>query len=118
MKTWGLRAAGWALMFLSIQLTMRIIYTLGKHALLLNIHIIPSPSLHLSLIMLCAYSGLGSYSQRACVRGAEDLRLVRLLLSVSSHHRSWLVFLQAVGGCGSGSTSFASSVSRPLRTSS
>lgn len=33
MKTWGLRAAGWALMFLSIQLTMRIIYTLGKHSL-------------------------------------------------------------------------------------
>uniref|UniRef100_A0A7N6AGB7 Transmembrane protein 43 n=1 Tax=Anabas testudineus TaxID=64144 RepID=A0A7N6AGB7_ANATE len=28
MKTWGLRAAGWALMFISIQLTMRIIYTL------------------------------------------------------------------------------------------
>lgn len=28
MKTWGLRAAGWLLMFLSIQLTMRIIYTL------------------------------------------------------------------------------------------
>ncbi|XP_029287152.1 transmembrane protein 43 [Cottoperca gobio] len=28
MKTWGLRAAGWTLMFLSIQLTMRIIYTL------------------------------------------------------------------------------------------
>ncbi|KAM7402131.1 hypothetical protein PAMP_017397 [Pampus punctatissimus] len=28
MKTWGLRAAGWALMFLSIQLTMRIIYTM------------------------------------------------------------------------------------------
>lgn len=28
MRTWGLRAAGWALMFLSIQLTMRIIYTL------------------------------------------------------------------------------------------
>uniref|UniRef100_A0A7N8XK32 Transmembrane protein 43 n=1 Tax=Mastacembelus armatus TaxID=205130 RepID=A0A7N8XK32_9TELE len=28
MKTWGLRAAGWALMFLSIQLTMRIIHTL------------------------------------------------------------------------------------------
>lgn len=28
MKTWALRAAGWALMFLSIQLTMRIIYTL------------------------------------------------------------------------------------------
>ncbi|KAL3058639.1 hypothetical protein OYC64_010737 [Pagothenia borchgrevinki] len=28
MKTWGLRAAGWALMFLSIQMTMRIIYTL------------------------------------------------------------------------------------------
>lgn len=28
MKTWGLRAAGWALMCLSIQLTMRIIYTL------------------------------------------------------------------------------------------
>ncbi|XP_049893400.1 transmembrane protein 43 [Epinephelus moara] len=28
MKTWGLRAAGWFLMFLSIQLTMRIIYTL------------------------------------------------------------------------------------------
>ncbi|XP_068568125.1 transmembrane protein 43 [Cebidichthys violaceus] len=27
-KMWGLRAAGWALMFLSIQLTMRIIYTL------------------------------------------------------------------------------------------
>lgn len=32
MKTWGLRAAGWALMFLSIQLTMRIIYTLGKYS--------------------------------------------------------------------------------------
>lgn len=28
MKTWGLRAAGWGIMFLSIQLTMRIIYTL------------------------------------------------------------------------------------------
>ncbi|KAM3620963.1 uncharacterized protein V6R79_004164 [Siganus canaliculatus] len=28
MKTWGLRAAGWALMFISIQLTVRIIYTL------------------------------------------------------------------------------------------
>lgn len=28
MKTWGLRAAGWLLMFLSIQLTMRIIHTL------------------------------------------------------------------------------------------
>lgn len=28
MKTWGLRAAGWALMFLSIQLMTRIIYTL------------------------------------------------------------------------------------------
>ncbi|KAK2862103.1 hypothetical protein Q5P01_001636 [Channa striata] len=28
MKTWGLRAAGWALMFISIQMTMRIIYTL------------------------------------------------------------------------------------------
>ncbi|XP_038552723.1 transmembrane protein 43 [Micropterus salmoides] len=28
MKTWALRAAGWALMFLSIQLTMRIIHTL------------------------------------------------------------------------------------------
>ncbi|XP_061583115.1 transmembrane protein 43 [Cololabis saira] len=28
MKTWGLRAAGWFLMFLGIQLTMRIIYTL------------------------------------------------------------------------------------------
>ncbi|KAM4740746.1 transmembrane protein 43 [Anableps anableps] len=28
MKTWGLRAAGWALMFISIQLTTRILYTL------------------------------------------------------------------------------------------
>ncbi|KAG8007790.1 Transmembrane protein 43, partial [Nibea albiflora] len=28
MKTWGLRAAGWALMFLSIQLMTRIIYTM------------------------------------------------------------------------------------------
>nr|XP_046239704.1 transmembrane protein 43 [Scatophagus argus] len=28
MKTWGLRAAGWALMFLSIQMATRIIYTL------------------------------------------------------------------------------------------
>ncbi|XP_028303668.1 transmembrane protein 43 [Gouania willdenowi] len=28
MKTWGLRAAGWAMMCLSIQLAMRIIYTL------------------------------------------------------------------------------------------
>lgn len=33
MKTWGLRAAGWALMCISIQLTMRIIYTLGKQTL-------------------------------------------------------------------------------------
>lgn len=30
MKAWGVRAAGWALMFLSISLTVRIIYTLGK----------------------------------------------------------------------------------------
>ncbi|XP_027134949.1 transmembrane protein 43 [Larimichthys crocea] len=28
MKTWGLRAAGWALMFLSIQLMTRIVYTM------------------------------------------------------------------------------------------
>lgn len=40
MKTWALRAAGWALMFLSIQLTMRIIHTLGKQSLLLYLHII------------------------------------------------------------------------------
>lgn len=30
MKAWGVRAAGWALMFLSIWLTVRIVYTLGK----------------------------------------------------------------------------------------
>ncbi|XP_061687341.1 transmembrane protein 43 [Syngnathoides biaculeatus] len=28
MKTWGLRAAGWALMFIAVQMTTRIIYTL------------------------------------------------------------------------------------------
>ena len=38
MKTWGLRAAGWALMCLSIQLTMRIIYTLGEPTLLVYGH--------------------------------------------------------------------------------
>lgn len=30
MKTWGLRAAGWVLMYIGISLTMRIFYTLGN----------------------------------------------------------------------------------------
>lgn len=65
----------------------------------------------------CAHSGLGPRPQRACVRGAEDLRLVRLLLSFPAHHRSWLAFLQAAGGCGSGSASFAPSVCCAFTTS-
>ncbi|TMS18986.1 Transmembrane protein 43 [Larimichthys crocea] len=38
MKTWGLRAAGWALMFLSIQLMTRIVYTMGKQTLAAAVH--------------------------------------------------------------------------------
>lgn len=73
--------------------------------------------MHLPLCCV-PYSGLGSCSQRARVRGAEDLCHVRLLLSVSSRHRSRLAFLPTVSGCGSGSISSASSVPRPLRVSS
>lgn len=65
-----------------------------------------------------ANSGLGSCSQRACVSGTEDLRHVCLLLSVSSHHRSWLAFLSAISGSGSGSTSYAPGASCPLQTPS
>ena len=117
-KTWGLRAAGWALMFLSIQLTMRIIYTLGKHTAQPQHTWISAPASDLHLLLFCVCSGLGSCSQRAGVCGAEDLRSVRLLLSVSSHHRSRLAFLSTISDSDSGSACSASCVSRPLRTSS
>ena len=39
MVTWGLRAAGWALMFLGVSLTVRIVHTLGNATLpLINQH--------------------------------------------------------------------------------
>lgn len=118
MKTWGLRAAGWALMFLSIQLTMRIIYTLGKQTTQPQHMWISVPVSVFHLLLFCVCSGLGSYSQRACICGAEDLCPVHLLLSVSSHHRSRLAFLSAVSGNDSGSACSASCISRPLWTSS
>lgn len=118
MKTWGLRAAGWALMFLSIQLTMRIIYTLGKHTVQPQHTWISIPALVLHIVLFCARSRLGSCSQRVCVCRAEDLRLVRLLLAVSSHHRSRLAVLPTISGNSSGSTRYASNASCPLRTSS
>ncbi len=109
-------------MFLSIQLTMRIIYTLGKQTLAAAVRPhntqIYFPASHSYPSLPCAHSGLGPCPQRAGVRGAEDLRLVRLLLAVSPHHRSRLAFLPAVGGRGSGSTGRAAGVSRPLKTSS
>lgn len=121
MKTWGLRAAGWALMFLSIQLTMRIVYTLGKQTFTAAVHLHHTRMswIHLSfVILLCASSGLGSCSQRARVCGAEDLRPECLLLSLPSHHRSGLAFLPTISGCGSGRSRSATGVSRPLTTSS
>lgn len=53
MKTWGLRAAGWALMFLGIQLSMQIIYTLGKLTLLLYSCVSPSLLLLFILPVCC-----------------------------------------------------------------
>lgn len=53
MKTWGLRAAGWALMFLGIQLSMQIIYTLGKLTLLLYSCEFPSLLLLFILPVCC-----------------------------------------------------------------
>ncbi|XP_008280891.1 transmembrane protein 43 [Stegastes partitus] len=54
MKTWGLRAAGWALMFLSIQLTMRIIYTLVDWVPVLRELV----SVGLKIFALCVSSSL------------------------------------------------------------
>lgn len=121
MKTWGLRAAGWALMFLGIQLTMRIIYTLGKLTLTVTHHrsgSSSSPAFTEPPCVLCACSGLDSCPQRDRVSWAEDLRPVCLLLAVPSCHWSRLVVLPAVGGAGSGSTGAAPGVSCPFRTSS
>lgn len=68
--------------------------------------------------MFCVCSGLGSCSQRAGVHGAEDLRIMCLLLSVSSHHCSGLAFLSPISGSSTGSTGSTADASRPLRTSS
>ncbi|XP_037108838.1 transmembrane protein 43 isoform X1 [Syngnathus acus] len=54
MKTWGLRAAGWALMFLAIQLTMRIIYTLVDWVPILRDLV----SVGLKIFALCMSSSL------------------------------------------------------------
>ncbi|XP_057701794.1 transmembrane protein 43 [Corythoichthys intestinalis] len=54
MKTWGLRAAGWALMFLAIQLTMRIIYTLVDWVPILRDLV----SVGLKIFALCVSSSL------------------------------------------------------------
>ncbi|XP_003973277.2 transmembrane protein 43 [Takifugu rubripes] len=54
MKTWGLRAAGWVLMFLSIQLIMRIIYTLVDWVPLLRELV----SVGLKLFALCVSCSL------------------------------------------------------------
>ncbi|XP_051932641.1 transmembrane protein 43 isoform X1 [Hippocampus zosterae] len=53
-KTWGLRAAGWALMFLAIQLTMRIIYTLVDWVPLLRDLV----SVGLKIFALCVSASL------------------------------------------------------------
>lgn len=67
--------------------------------------------------LLPACSGLGSCSERAGVCGAEALRPVRVLLPVSSHHRSRLAFLPSTGGCGSGGARSGPGVPGPLKTS-
>ncbi|KAM9758258.1 transmembrane protein 43 [Menidia menidia] len=54
MKTWGLRAAGWALMFISIQLVMRIIHTLVDWVPILRELI----SVGLKIFALCVSSSL------------------------------------------------------------
>nr|XP_057911305.1 transmembrane protein 43 [Doryrhamphus excisus] len=54
MKTWGLRAAGWALMFLSIQLTTRILYTLVDWVPILRELV----SVGLKIFALCVSSSL------------------------------------------------------------
>ncbi|XP_077386991.1 transmembrane protein 43 [Festucalex cinctus] len=54
MKTWGLRAAGWALMFLAIQLMMRIIYTLVDWVPILRDLV----SIGLKIFALCVSSSL------------------------------------------------------------
>lgn len=115
-KAWGVRAAGWGLMFLSIWLTVRIIYTLGKDPRL------PTRSARRSrlslLTPLSSHSGLGSSPPRAGVRRADDLCHVRLHLPVAAHHRSGLALLQAADGRGPGSAGRGSGASGPLQTSS
>lgn len=69
MKTWGLRAAGWALMFLSIQLTMRIIYTLGKQTLTSTSHTVSFPA---SLL----------HNALCCVPAVDWVPILRELVSV------------------------------------
>ncbi|XP_025763084.1 transmembrane protein 43 isoform X3 [Oreochromis niloticus] len=54
MKTWGLRAAGWALMFLGIQLSMQIIYTLVDWVPVLRELV----SIGLKIFALCVSSSL------------------------------------------------------------
>lgn len=67
--------------------------------------------------LLPACSGLGSRSERAGVCGAEALRPVRVLLPVSSHHRSRLAFLPSTGGCGSGGARSGPGVPSTIKTS-
>lgn len=114
MKTWGLRAAGWALMFISIQLTTRILYTLGKVTLTVVLH--PLWSLSASYALCRSCSGLGSSPQGACVLRPDDLRSLPLLLAVSPRRRHRLAFLPSVSGTSSGSTSSAPGVFGPLRS--
>lgn len=100
-------------MFISIQLTTRILYTLGKSVLPFSCQIgaysMNSFVLH-ALCHSCTCSGLGSSAQRSGVRRPEDLRPVRLLLAVSPRHRDRLAFLQTAGGSRSGSPRSASCV--------
>lgn len=76
MKTWALRAAGWALMFLSIQLTMRIIYTLGKQT---NKHSLTVAAHPVSCVGVFPCS---SGSEFCCVPTVDWVPVLRELVSV------------------------------------
>ena len=121
MKTWGLRVAGWALMFLGIILTTRILYTLGKHLLLWQANPKISYLFEDQIIDLpfgFLHSGLAPCCQRASFLGAETLCLLHLLLALPSHHCKWLAFLSALSSLGSGSCGSPSSAHWPGSCSS
>ncbi|XP_047664439.1 transmembrane protein 43 isoform X2 [Tachysurus fulvidraco] len=82
MKTWALRAGGWLLMLIGINLTMRIFYTLGN--------LQPPHPTHTS--------GLGPCPERAGVCGCENLCRVCVLLALSPHHLPRLAVLSPPGG--------------------